>query len=251
MLTEYQRSLRRVDARATGCGPRMAPVHQPPIRPGHGQRNAAARVLQRLSCPGLPLPGEWFALTLSMHGALEADSTYNPRYSLPAQTLSQATRPRTCGTSLPCVRILESPSTVAALTKGTREQAAAIVGHIDRETALHLTYCEGFGVSREEMEATEEKQACTAYTRYACTRPPPCEVQDELELTVVPTWPIDTSLISASPRTGLGYRPPLPRACWAMAPWRRCCMETRSLSGKGTITGTGSRTTLPMTTCKQ
>ncbi|KAK7736849.1 trifunctional hydroxymethylpyrimidine kinase/phosphomethylpyrimidine kinase/thiaminase [Diaporthe eres] len=44
--------------------------------------------------------------------------------------------------------------------------AAAIVGHIDRETALHLTYCEGFGVSREEMEATEEKQACTAYTRY-------------------------------------------------------------------------------------
>ncbi|KAH8781471.1 Phosphomethylpyrimidine kinase-domain-containing protein [Diaporthe sp. PMI_573] len=44
--------------------------------------------------------------------------------------------------------------------------AATIVGHIDRETSLHLTYCEGFGVSRKEMEATEEKQACTAYTRY-------------------------------------------------------------------------------------
>ncbi|KAL1856993.1 trifunctional hydroxymethylpyrimidine kinase/phosphomethylpyrimidine kinase/thiaminase [Diaporthe australafricana] len=44
--------------------------------------------------------------------------------------------------------------------------AAAIVGHIDRETALHLTYCEGFGISREQMENTEEKQACTAYTRY-------------------------------------------------------------------------------------
>lgn len=44
--------------------------------------------------------------------------------------------------------------------------AATIVGHIDRETSLHITYCEGFGVSREEMEATEERQACTAYTRY-------------------------------------------------------------------------------------
>ncbi|ROV90322.1 hypothetical protein VSDG_08151 [Cytospora chrysosperma] len=44
--------------------------------------------------------------------------------------------------------------------------AAAIVAHIDRETSLHLTYCEGFGISREEMEKTEEMQACTAYTRY-------------------------------------------------------------------------------------
>ncbi|POS79022.1 phosphomethylpyrimidine kinase, partial [Diaporthe helianthi] len=44
--------------------------------------------------------------------------------------------------------------------------AAVIVGHIDRETSLHITYCEGFGVSREEVEATDERQACTAYTRY-------------------------------------------------------------------------------------
>lgn len=51
------------------------------------------------------------------------------------------------------------------------EQAATIVGHIDRETSLHITYCEGFGVSREEMEATEEKQACTAYTRYVTLLP--------------------------------------------------------------------------------
>ncbi|KAJ4392047.1 trifunctional hydroxymethylpyrimidine kinase/phosphomethylpyrimidine kinase/thiaminase [Gnomoniopsis smithogilvyi] len=44
--------------------------------------------------------------------------------------------------------------------------AAGIVLHIDRETNLHLTYCEGFGLSREDMEKTDEKMACTAYTRY-------------------------------------------------------------------------------------
>lgn len=37
--------------------------------------------------------------------------------------------------------------------------------HIQRETNLHLTYCEGFGISRKEREGTEEKMACTAYTR--------------------------------------------------------------------------------------
>lgn len=42
--------------------------------------------------------------------------------------------------------------------------------HIERETNLHLTYCEGFGLSREQMVATEERMACTAYTR--CARPP-------------------------------------------------------------------------------
>lgn len=47
--------------------------------------------------------------------ALEANSVL--RYSLPAQTLSRATRPRTCGTSLPCVKLCGPPSTVAALTK--------------------------------------------------------------------------------------------------------------------------------------
>lgn len=68
------------------------------------------------------------------------------------------------------VRQTLNPINRCSANKRTREQAAAIVGHIDRETALHLTYCEGFGVSREEMEATEEKQACTAYTRYACAQ---------------------------------------------------------------------------------
>jgi thiaminase len=32
--------------------------------------------------------------------------------------------------------------------------------------SLHIDYCAGFGISVPEIEATEEKQACTAYTRY-------------------------------------------------------------------------------------
>ncbi|KAI1808501.1 Phosphomethylpyrimidine kinase-domain-containing protein [Daldinia bambusicola] len=43
---------------------------------------------------------------------------------------------------------------------------AKIVSHIHTEMKLHLDYCKGFGISKEEIEATEEHQACTAYTRY-------------------------------------------------------------------------------------
>jgi thiaminase len=32
--------------------------------------------------------------------------------------------------------------------------------------SLHIDYCAGFGLSRTEIESTEEKLACTAYTRY-------------------------------------------------------------------------------------
>lgn len=38
--------------------------------------------------------------------------------------------------------------------------------HIHTEMSLHLDYCAGFGLSREAIESTEEKLACTAYTRY-------------------------------------------------------------------------------------
>lgn len=60
-----------------------------------------------------------------------------------------------------------------------------MVSHISTEMKLHLDYCEGFGISKQEIEATEELQgmdrslssalsisvsdvalACTAYTRY-------------------------------------------------------------------------------------
>lgn len=38
--------------------------------------------------------------------------------------------------------------------------------HINTEMSLHLDYCASFGVSKEQIVATEEHQACTAYTRY-------------------------------------------------------------------------------------
>jgi hydroxymethylpyrimidine/phosphomethylpyrimidine kinase len=36
-------------------------------------------------------------------------------------------------------------------------QSAAIVTHIFKEMELHVGYCQGFGISKEEMEKTEEK----------------------------------------------------------------------------------------------
>ncbi|KAG5981799.1 hypothetical protein E4U55_002552 [Claviceps digitariae] len=53
-------------------------------------------------------------------------------------------------------------------TKGVEEitRASAIVGHVMRELQLHVGYCKSFGISEAEIRATEEKQACTAYTRY-------------------------------------------------------------------------------------
>ncbi|KAI1502328.1 Phosphomethylpyrimidine kinase-domain-containing protein [Biscogniauxia marginata] len=46
------------------------------------------------------------------------------------------------------------------------EAGARIVSHVHTEMKLHLEYCRSFGISKEEIEATEEHQACTAYTRY-------------------------------------------------------------------------------------
>lgn len=43
---------------------------------------------------------------------------------------------------------------------------ARMVSHIYTEMQLHLDYCKEFGLSKDEIEATEEHQACTAYTRY-------------------------------------------------------------------------------------
>lgn len=45
-------------------------------------------------------------------------------------------------------------------------QAAQIVIHIRHEINLHIAECAEFGLSQQEMEAHEESQACTAYTRY-------------------------------------------------------------------------------------
>ncbi|KAJ2967682.1 hypothetical protein NUW58_g10394 [Xylaria curta] len=43
---------------------------------------------------------------------------------------------------------------------------AKIVQHIHTEMKLHIDYCKSFGIEKDEIEATEEHQACTAYTRY-------------------------------------------------------------------------------------
>lgn len=46
------------------------------------------------------------------------------------------------------------------------EEAAMVVSHCTHEMNLHITYCNSFGVSKEQIMATEENEACTAYTRY-------------------------------------------------------------------------------------
>lgn len=51
---------------------------------------------------------------------------------------------------------------MSAMLRGTQSdmsrQSAAIVTHIFKEMELHINYCRGFGISREEMEQTEEKE---------------------------------------------------------------------------------------------
>ncbi|ATY59382.1 thiamin biosynthesis (Thi-4) [Cordyceps militaris] len=46
------------------------------------------------------------------------------------------------------------------------QRSGEIVGHIVREMDLHINYCKSFGISEQEIQATTELQACTAYTRY-------------------------------------------------------------------------------------
>lgn len=44
--------------------------------------------------------------------------------------------------------------------------SAQIILHIKHELQLHLTYCEGFGISKTQLESESETIACTVYTRY-------------------------------------------------------------------------------------
>jgi acyl CoA:acetate/3-ketoacid CoA transferase alpha subunit len=48
------------------------------------------------------------------------------------------------------------------LGRANEMQAAKIVSHIHHEMSLHIEYCEGFGMTKEEMEATEESQGTLA-----------------------------------------------------------------------------------------
>lgn len=45
-------------------------------------------------------------------------------------------------------------------------RASEIVLHINTEMKLHLGYCVEFGISKVEIESTEESQACAAYSRF-------------------------------------------------------------------------------------
>ena len=45
-------------------------------------------------------------------------------------------------------------------------QGAGEILHVQREMELHITYCQGFGLSQKEIESTPASQACVAYTRY-------------------------------------------------------------------------------------
>ncbi|KAF1812986.1 thiamine biosynthesis protein-like protein (Thi-4) [Eremomyces bilateralis CBS 781.70] len=53
-----------------------------------------------------------------------------------------------------------------AKTLADIQQAVNAVADIQRETALHITFCEEYGLSKSDIERAEESQACTAYTRY-------------------------------------------------------------------------------------
>jgi hydroxymethylpyrimidine/phosphomethylpyrimidine kinase len=37
---------------------------------------------------------------------------------------------------------------------------------INKELTLHIKFCQRWGISQQQLEATEELPACTAYTRY-------------------------------------------------------------------------------------
>ena len=47
-----------------------------------------------------------------------------------------------------------------------RDAAATVGAIVDREMALHVDYCRGWGISPAEMEATPEAVETMAYTRY-------------------------------------------------------------------------------------
>ncbi|KAL7789094.1 Phosphomethylpyrimidine kinase domain-containing protein [Trichoderma ceciliae] len=49
---------------------------------------------------------------------------------------------------------------------GDISRSNEIVTHILYEMKMHINYCNSFGISESEIQATEELQACTAYTRY-------------------------------------------------------------------------------------
>ncbi|KAK1750630.1 putative hydroxymethylpyrimidine/phosphomethylpyrimidine kinase 2 [Echria macrotheca] len=66
------------------------------------------------------------------------------------------------------VHFARANALVSVKTKSIDDIAAstAIVSSICRETQTHIKYCKTFGISKDMIESSEEKAACTAYTRY-------------------------------------------------------------------------------------
>ncbi len=51
-----------------------------------------------------------------------------------------------------------------------RQAENALSGILNSEMDLHVTYCADWGISRDDLEATEEDPAVTAYTSYVLER---------------------------------------------------------------------------------
>ncbi len=51
-----------------------------------------------------------------------------------------------------------------------RAAARQVVSLLDTEMSLHVGYCAGWGIAEDEMRATPEAKATTAYTRYVLER---------------------------------------------------------------------------------
>jgi len=113
-------------------------------------------------------------------------------------------------------------------------QSAEIVSHIFREMQLHITYCEGFGISREEIEKTEEKMGETSPRD--CSNCHADSKQPALRTHA-------TSLTSGSPKTGSGSRLLYCPAFLVTGSWQSSCTRTPGQNEENqTCTGHGSQT---------
>lgn len=65
------------------------------------------------------------------------------------------------------------------------DRAATLSRIVGNEMALHVEYCRGWGISREQIEATPEAQETMAYTRYVLERGMAGDVLD-LEVALAP-----------------------------------------------------------------
>jgi hypothetical protein len=135
-------------------------------------------------------------------------------------------------------------------------QGAKIVTHIHQEMALHIDYCKGFGVTKEEIVATEEHQGkseentrTTANIEYQLVLHIP-GIYHTLRVTEDILTKPDMYSTSVSLKTGLPcklhYRP----AYWDMGKLPEGFMQTLKQSARGMCIGNGLKTMLQMTTQK-